>query len=371
MYLGDDWDAVKQRHLAWWEGEIVDRVAMAVHAPRKDAPPAPDYSDVDMMTYWTDVDFVIEREEAQMAGTYYAGDALPCTMPFLGPVIHGAFVGCRVEFNSTRTGWQHPCIENWDDAPALTYDPDNRWWRVIRDTTRAAVESSRGRYLVEITDMGGPGDDIAALRGTQNALMDMVDRPDCVAETIETMCRLWERYLDDIHETMVAGGQTGSAGTFGIWSPGKSYTMQSDFSCMVSEAMFDRYFTPWLDWQACHLDHAIYHIDGPDAIRHIPALLAIDSIDAFNWIAGAGQGPMTRWTKLIRQIQEGGRAVQVGAAPGDVEQILKEVSPRGIFLSVRCTSEEEADDLVRKAGRWTAKYDKPFRKKPVRKERKF
>lgn len=360
MLYVDDWDKIKGRHLAWWEGEIVDRMTIMVSAPRNGVEPFQIPADVDLVKFWTDPGFLVEVVEKQLACTYFAGDSFPYHMPFLGPVCQGAFVGCELRFNSTRTCWLLPLIESWQTPPELRYDPANKWWRLMQDLTRSAADAGRDRFWVGLTDLCHPGDDIAALRGTPNALTDFIDAPDKVDETMWTMFELWKRYIDELYRILVEAGQQGSAGTFGIYSPGKSYTMQSDFSCMLSEEMFDRHIAPVLAKQGEHLDHAIYHVDGPGAIRHIPSVAAIGSIDAINWIPGEGHGPMRKWAGLIREIQDRGKPVQVDAAPEDVEPILEVASPRGLLLSVRCGSEEEADDLVRKVELWTAKHDKSF-----------
>ncbi|MFO7899151.1 MAG: hypothetical protein R6V58_08835 [Planctomycetota bacterium] len=352
----DDWEKIKERHLAWWEGEIVDRMAIMISAPRDPARPFRYPPDLDLDRFWTDTDYNLELFEQQFAATYYAGDNFPYYMPFLGPVCLAAFVGCRLSYHRTRTCWLEPIIESWDDPPELTIDPANRWWRVMQEMTRAAAERGRDRFWVGLTDLSHPGDDIAALRGTQNALMDFADVPDKVDETMSRMCDLWERAIDELYGLIRAAGQHGSAGTFGIYSPGKSYTMQSDFSCMLSEAMFDRHIVPVLRRQAAHLDHAIYHVDGPDAVRHIPSVAAVPGIQALNWIAGEGHGPMRKWAPLIKRMQDLGKPVQIGAAPEDVEPILEVASPRGLLMNVRCASKDEADGLVRKAERWTAQY---------------
>ena len=360
MLYVEDWERVRARHLAWWSGEIVDRMAIGVTAPRAGAEPFRVPPDVDLVRFWTDTDYVIECAERQFASTYFAGDQFPSHLPFLGPIVQAAFLGCDLVLDNTRTGWLKPLALGADALPPLRYDPDNRWWRLMQDLTRTAVAAGRGRFLVGLTDLCSPGDDLAALVGAEAALAMFADRPDRVDRILAAMCNLWKRYLDELHAILVAGGQQGSCGTFTLYSPGRSCTLQSDMSCMISPAMFDRHIAPILDRQARHLDHAIYHVDGPGAIRHVPSVAAVASIDALNWIPGAGQGPMRRWAGLIREMQDRGKPVQCSATPEDVEPILEVASPRGLFLHVRCESEAEADQLVGRLDRWTAKYDKPF-----------
>jgi hypothetical protein len=358
MLYVNDWDRVRQRHLAWWNSEIVDRMAIMVSAPRDGVPPFEYPPGLDLDRFWTDPDYALDLAEQEFAAAYYAGDHFPCYMPFLGPICLAAFVGCDLSYHGTRSCWLHPMIENWDDAPPLRLDPANRWWRLMKAFTWAAAERGHDRFWVGLTDLSHPGDDLAALRGTQNALLDLADAPERADATMDAMCDLWKCCIDELYGILIAAGQPGSAGTFGIYSPGKSYTMQSDFSCMLSCDMFDRHIVPILERQAAHLDHAIYHVDGPGAIRHIPSIAAVPGIRALNWIPGEGQGPMRKWAGLIKEMQDRGKPVQARAAPEDVEPILEVASPRGLLLNVRCSTEEEADALVADVDRWTARYAK-------------
>ena len=43
MYYKPDWEQAKERMLAWWDHEIIDRACVAVHAPKRgsDMPPFP------------------------------------------------------------------------------------------------------------------------------------------------------------------------------------------------------------------------------------------------------------------------------------------------------------------------------------------
>ncbi len=360
MSFPDNWDETRRRFAAWWRGELEGSCILQVTAPAGEGPRHEVLEDrVELARHWTDVDYIVDRNERRVASTYYAGDAFPVVSPFLGPVIHTAFLGCELCFVDARSGWQKPLIDNWEDAPELAYDADNRWWKLMREITGALAEAGRDRFVVGITDMGGPGDDIAHLRGTENALMDFLENPDRLDATLETMFPLWCRYYDELDAIVSDAGQDGSSQSFGLWAPSRSYTMQSDFSCMVSERMFDRHLAPWIEKQARHLDYPVYHVDGPEAIRHIPTLCGIEAIRAVNWIPGDGNGPMTKWTGLVNEILASGKPVQIDCAASEVETILRECPPRGLAIRASCPSPEEADELVKSARLWAEKYDRP------------
>ena len=49
--------------------------------------------------------------------------------------------------------------------------------------------------------------------------------------------------------------------------------LQSDISVMISPKSFRRFVQPFIREQCQRLDYSMYHLDGVDAIRHLPALL--------------------------------------------------------------------------------------------------
>ncbi|MGI6207934.1 MAG: hypothetical protein ACOYEW_06925, partial [Anaerolineae bacterium] len=59
----EDWPLVQQRYEAWWEGAVVDRVPIAVHAP-KTAQPPDEVPPEGLLAYWTDPETVIARQRS-------------------------------------------------------------------------------------------------------------------------------------------------------------------------------------------------------------------------------------------------------------------------------------------------------------------
>ena len=61
------------------------------------------------------------------------------------------------------------------------------------------------------------------------------------------------------------------------------------------------------------LDNTIYHLDGPDAIKHIPALMEIAELNGLQWTCGAGQpdGGAMRWYPIYDQVRAAGKSLWV------------------------------------------------------------
>ena len=144
---------------AWWHGEILDRPAIQVWAPRPAdgrpvvaAPPPKQYAT--LRDRWMDVPYVVERAAAHIANSYYAGEAFPQFNPNLGPEVMTAGYGAELIF-SESTSWSIPILKDWHDTPKLKFDPNNVYISTILDLIRAALEAGKGKFLVGHTDMQG------------------------------------------------------------------------------------------------------------------------------------------------------------------------------------------------------------------------
>jgi len=120
-----------------------------------------------------------------------------------------------------------------------------------------------------------------------------------------------------------------------LWAPGKVAYLQCDESAMISPEMFNKFVLPGLVEQCDFLDHAAYHLDGVDALRHLDAILGIKRLGAVQWVPGAGQpgGCDPTWFDLYRRIRKAGKSLMViGANLESARRLLKEIGGDGIYF---------------------------------------
>ena len=114
---------------------------------------------------------------------------------------------------------------------------------------------------------------------------------------------------------------------FQIWGPGRTVKLQCDFSAMMSPDDFRAYIQPSLRQQAEKADCVLCHLDGPDAIKHLDALMEIDGIDALQWTSGdAGpDGTLPDWDVIYDKAILAGKSIWVKVYSGSFEDWLKNV----------------------------------------------
>jgi 5-methyltetrahydrofolate--homocysteine methyltransferase len=213
------------------------------------------------------------------------------------------------------------------------YDPANRWWQRVLNVTRTAVEDWGEQVLVAIADIGGNLDILASLRGSQKLLYDLTDHPEEVDQLTRQISSLWLRYYDELYAVTAAAGR-GNACWGPVWSPGKGYMLQCDFSYMISPRMFRRFVMPDLEACCAHLDYAFYHMDGKGELAHLDQLLSLERLRGIQWQPGDGQPMAEAWPEVLKRIREGGKLVQVFVTTQGALDIKKELGGKGFLLHI-------------------------------------
>jgi 5-methyltetrahydrofolate--homocysteine methyltransferase len=216
-----------------------------------------------------------------------------------------------------------------------------------------ALEASKDKFIVGMTDLGGIMDIAASLRGSNNLIIDLFKHPRRVKELCWQILELWHSCYEELH-TLLRKGMEGSSAWMAIWCQERWYPIQCDLSAVLSPRLFEAFALPLLREQCKRLDHTIYHWDGPGQIVHLDALLSIKELDGIQWTPGAGQPGTSSpvWFPLYRKIQrKNKRLVLLGVDKESLDFLLKELSPRGLLIQTNCTTEDEARELMKRIGR--------------------
>jgi len=198
------------------------------------------------------------------------------------------------------------------------------------------------------TDLGGNLDILASLRTTSGLLFDVTEQPAEVRRLVQRTTELWLRYYDEL-DTIIRPTCRGTTSWAPIWSTGKTYMLQCDFSYMISPRMFERFVLS--DLVACcdHLDHGFYHLDGKGEIPHLDMLLAIQRLRGIQWIPGDGQPTPDQWLPLLKRIRDGGKLCQVFVRPEGARRIVQNLGGTGFLLVIQHEEDEFRDPQAAEA----------------------
>jgi 5-methyltetrahydrofolate--homocysteine methyltransferase len=244
-----------------------------------------------------------------------------------------AFLGARVGVDE-NTVWFHPSRLEELGEIAPTFDEQNAWWQRVREVTAIGVDRWAGRACVSYTDLGGNLDILASLRTTEGLLLDTLDSPEELARCVDGVTAVWLECYDRL-DALIAAGGVGRTPWAPIWSPRRTYMLQSDFAYMISPAMFERFVLP--DLQSCceRMDDGFYHLDGKGQLAHLPLLCDMDRLRGIQWVPGDGQPEAADWLDVLATIRRAGKLCQVFASPAGALKIIDEHDGgRGFVLAV-------------------------------------
>jgi hypothetical protein len=251
-------------------------------------------------------------------------------------------------------------VNDWSEHLQLRINPNNRWWKLYLQILRESARIGRDKWVTGYPDLHTGLDALSAIRGRERLAVDLVESPAAIRRAMRQMTDLWKFVVDTVSDILLPAGQGTSNWTMG-WSPRRFLCIgQNDFTCMISPPMFEEFCAQ--DNRECsqHADLSLYHLDGPGAVRHVPMVLRLEKLNCIQWIQGAGQPLPSQWLDLLRQIQSGGKSVQLyygGAHGGDadlkheLDVLCAVLDPNRLFIWAVVDSTEQAEGAVAHARR--------------------
>ena len=338
-FTDEDWARVERDTMRWWAGDLErPLVYMAVSDLANESRR---YSYLSNYPLSMPAEEIIDRMAPLLESTHFYADSFPWWWVNFGPGIAAGYLGAKVNSVSepSETVWFTPPADGDIQDLHLAFDPENIWWQRTREITAAIVERWQGKVAASMTDLGGNLDILASFRDTQRLLVELIDQPDEVERLAKQITRLWLRYYDEL-DAIIRPACRGSSCWTPIWSTGKTYMLQCDFSYMISPRMFERFVAPDLSEICDHLDHGFYHLDGKGEIPHLDLLLSIKRLRGIQWISGDGQPSPDQWLPLLKRIRDGGKLCQVFVTPQGALHIVRNLGGKGFLFVINDQTSE-------------------------------
>lgn len=372
-----NWEETKEKFRNYWAHKNTGRPLMCVIARR---PEIEQYSDgtpvdggylgqicqgkyynmpeelmwKDMEDKYQDPQRIVDRYRFFCDTHAFLGESFPNLNVDFGPGSLAAYLGSEIGFKED-TVWFNKCLDGWDGVPKLDFDPENKWFKKHINLVKDCRELAGNDFYVDMPDLMENIDVLASLRGAQETLFDLLDEPEKVGHRIQEVTDVYYEYYDRFYNA-IKDEEGGNAYTvFQIWGPGRTVKLQCDFSAMMSPEDFRKYIQPSLKTQSENVDHVLYHLDGPQAIKHMDALMEIDGIDALQWTSGdAGpDGTLPDWDVIYDKAIAAGKSIWVKVYSGEfedwirnVDRLVKKYGSHSLFLLFPEMSMEQAVYLL-------------------------
>ncbi|MCG3146675.1 MAG: hypothetical protein PCFJNLEI_00109 [Verrucomicrobiae bacterium] len=367
MKYKPNWPETQARLIKLWNCEPTDRPCIATAVSRRVAAvarPADHYDDFDWgqeppasdEARWLDADWVTRHALGTMTNTWWGGEAIPSYLLMAGWL---ASLGGRPQFD-LRTIWFDQFPVDFTKPHPFHHQPNDRWYqRFAQLYLTLAKIAGKDDFL-----LGGPGilpahDLLSMHMGTQNFLLALMDEPGWMRQAIVEgaqelihVRRDLRRQIEGIHDFWY-----GNAGWMAFWAPQPYIPTQSDVSCMLSPELFEEFVIPELDLLGNEFGAMWYHLDGSDALQHLPRLLSLPYLRVVQYVPRPIEPPNgVAHLPMYRQIQAAGRIVHIQVTPDQVEPLCRALDPSRLMLEVSwlCQTPAEATELLAAAKRWSS-----------------
>lgn len=348
-----NWHETRRHFVDWWnrQGLVITINGVSLPGDCRHDQGAKPADAASLFDAYTIADQRALRNHFTLSRQAYPGDTLPISITDIGPGSLALFCGSEPRFTH-ETVWFDPCMHACPEPehlPPIRFDESNNWWKITESILQSCAELAQGKYLVGCPDLVENLDILAALRGTQNVMMDLLDRPQWVEQKIYELNQVWFEAYQRIYDIIALADGSSAFCAFHLWGPGKTAKVQCDAAAMLSPALFDTAVLPALTEQCEWLDWSMFHLDGTQAVVHLDSLLSIDALDAIEWTPQAGieGGGHPRWYPLYKKILNAGKSIQaVDVNKDEVLPLLDAIGGKGVYIATWCVSIEEAEELL-------------------------
>lgn len=346
-FLKDTIEQSDKHMMNWWNGTgfVVGHWGTGFPADLEEGAP----EGADLTQWYTDPQFVAEREERRLLRKEFPLDTLPIAFPDINTLPIALYLGAQPQFSRTNIWYSATDIAPDNDRP-LVLDESNEWFRNHLAILDACKMRSAGRYLVGMPALVPNLDVLAELRGVEPLMMDLVLELEWVHEKLSEINRVFfETYARVVPYVTDEKGWSTHA-YFMLRAPGKVGLAHCDAAALISQEMYREFVLPHVREQCEYLDYSLYHVDGPDALRSVEPLLEIEGLRAMQFTPGpkVPQGGDPRWYELYKRIKAAGKSVMaVWIEPEEIEPLFDAVGPEGMYIMVNFTDRRQVEEVAR------------------------
>jgi len=343
-------EETKQHYIDWWNHKGIvlnmwEHFQQGVK-PHADIPEPKPYRDLNQR--WFDPEWRAEYLDWYVAHSSLMADILPVANTQLGPGSLAAILGGRFE-GGEDTIWIHPRpVTDGSDVDDIIFDRSHPNWLLHKELLKACKQKAQGHYYVGMPDLMEGLDVLAALKGTDQVLLDTVMHPERLEQQMQQINDIYFQVFDELYDIIREGDEMAFC-YFSCWAPGKMSKLQSDISTMISVDDYLRFVQPFIREQCQKIDYTLYHLDGVGAMHHLPALLDIKELNAIQWTPGVGepQGGSPKWYDLYRRILDGGKSILASWVTLDeLRPLLDNIGSDGIHVEMDFHNEREVEQAL-------------------------
>jgi len=297
-------------------------------------------ADIDCEAFREDYEKLFENHRELDIDVPWAGFPL-LVVPWVESI-----TGCPLYHKGGNFRAEH-WLDTYERLDELTINQD--WLDKLVGFTRWLVELSGGRFPVALCLMRGPADLLAALRGAERSVYDLIDHPEQVGRALQTLTDIWIQvaHAQLEHIPTFAGGYC--FGVQNLWSPTPGGWFQDDAIAYWSPRYYRRHVISSETRLAHSMEATGIHLH-PASLFTVDDLIEIPDLDVIE-INLDDVGPrIPDMIPRFRQILENKPLFVWGAFTREDLVVMKENLPiGGLALQLMGETPEEVQAMIEEA----------------------
>jgi hypothetical protein len=342
-----DFEKARKNWQLMWEGKL-DRPALMITIPKAGVEPAakPVWGAARTVPYEVLCDQILRWAETHE----FFGEAVPFYTPSLIIGLYEALMGAEIQMIHEPWGVDThvvPFIKDLNEFEGRLHR-ESEWWEKWVSLVETMKRRLAGKVVFGEGRPGGNLDQLSALRGTTEYMMDFYDNPDGVHHAMREMQNVFDEFHAE-NTKLMEYDKYGTVTRHGFYCDGITGVPQSDAAFSIGKEHFNEFGLPYLKQEIARLDTVEYHLDGKGNLTHLDSICGIEEIGIIQWIAGAGE-ENTDWTDLYEEITERGKGLWLGASsPENAIELWNRYGASGrMVLSCHAETKAEAERYLEK-----------------------
>jgi len=347
-----DWNELEQRHRSFWRCSDTDRPLIVVTHKHFNNPEhvaaalgegelSPDA--VDPRPLFEEYDCIASAREQ------IGDDMIAAGQPLLGIPWLEAICGCRVLVPEGKSLWPEPTTET-KKAESIYLRKDNLWFNKLLEVIAAVVEHVNNRYAVSMSHLRGPTDILAAMLGTQEFFLALMDNPGRVRRLAMEAAQMYVSVAQAQARLIPAYRSGYVIRQFGLWSPERSNWLQDDTSGMLSLEHYRKFFLEPMRMMA-FLPYGVLHLHIP-SIHLAETLAPVPKVRTINIYFDDKKTTVSDALPVLRKLQSLKmplilcKYVEEGFTMEEYKEILDGLSSKGLSVHLKAGSVEEGREVM-------------------------
>ena len=341
-----------ERCRAFWAREEVDRPLLAAWvgsyemaglfpnglAQLREGELSPD--DIQVESFRRDYEVLLEKHSQVAADVPWSAFPL-MVVPWVE-----AIAGCPVVHRAGNV-WAEPWLDSYERLNG-EHGPRLDWLAKLEEFTEWLVSFSGGRIPVAVSLMRGPADVLAAMRGAQNSVLDLMDSPNEVERTLDWIAKLWIRVARAqlSHIPPFGGGYGWSVQN--LWSEAPGVWFQDDALAYWSPSLYSAYAAQREMRLAECVARTGIHLHSP-ALFAVDGLLKMPALDVIEVNLDDVGETIPQMIPTFRRILESQRLYVWGHfTEDDLVTIREELPAKGLALQLMYETPTAVSAMIRR-----------------------